>query len=164
MKSPCVSASKSRNVPAERSRFSPVFWWISCGWMCKSPQLIHGGWKGLSTIFKSPEHTFFCRIERLFVVRLFRQILSKNGEKKLSTKNILYYYNYYFHVPIKKGFRVGYAHARIATDATDRYAVSVSRYTKRHLCGVVLEPWVRIAYARRETVGKTWDFLRIFVN
>ena len=57
---------------------------------------------------------------------------TKNGPKKLSTKNILYYYNYYFHVPIKKGLRVGYArvHAHIATDATDRYAVSVSRYTK----------------------------------
>jgi hypothetical protein len=61
----------------------------------------------LSTFFKCAEHLFFCRIERLFVVRLFRQILSKNGEKKLSTKNILYYYNYYFHVPIKKGLVVG---------------------------------------------------------
>ena len=61
----------------------------------------------MSTFFKCAEHPFFCRIERLFDVRLFRQILSKNGEKKLSTKNILYYYNYYFHVPIKKGLVVG---------------------------------------------------------
>ena len=61
----------------------------------------------MSTFFKCAEHPFFCGIERLFAMRLFRQILSKNGEKKLSTKNILYYYNYYFHVPIKKGFRVG---------------------------------------------------------
>ena len=75
--------------------------------MCKSPQLIHGGLKGLSTFFKCAEHPFFCRIERLFEAWLFRQILSKNGEKKLSTKNILYYYNYYFHVPIKKGLVVG---------------------------------------------------------
>ena len=61
----------------------------------------------MSTFFKCTEHLFFCRIEHLFDVRLFRQILSKNGEKKLSTKNILYYYNYYFHVPIKKGLVVG---------------------------------------------------------
>ena len=135
--------------------------------MCTTYRVIHSGLKGLSTIFKSSEHMFFCRIERLFEVWLCRQKRPKTAQKKLSTKNILYYYNYYFHVPIKKGFMVGYARTRVregGSDATDRYAVSVGRYTKRHLCGVVLEPWVRIAYARRETVGKTWDFLRIFVN
>ena len=80
--------------------------------MCTSPQLVHGGLKGLSTIFKSPEHTFFCRIEHLFDVWLCRQKRQKTTQKKLSTKNILYYYNYYFHVPIKKGLRVGYARTR----------------------------------------------------
>ena len=107
LKFPCASASKSRSIPAEHSLFSPVFWWISCGWMCKSPQLIHGGLKGLSTFFKCTEHPFFCRIERLFSFPLFRQKRQKTAEKKLSTKNILYYYNYYFHVPIKKGLVVG---------------------------------------------------------
>ena len=81
--------------------------WISCGYMCTTYRVVHSGWKGFSTFFKCTEHPFFCRIERLFDARLFRQILSKNGEKKLSTKNILYYYNYYFHVPIKKGLVVG---------------------------------------------------------
>ena len=113
MKFPCASASKSRSLPAEHPLFSPCFLvdklWVNV----YKPQLVHGGLKWLSTIFKLPEHTFFCEIERLFEVWLFRQILSKNGEKKLSTKNILYYYNYYFHVPIKKGFMVGYARTRV---------------------------------------------------
>ena len=83
--------------------------------MCTTYRVVHSGLKELSTILKSSEHTFFCRIERLFEAWLCRQKRPKTAQKKLSTKNILYYYNYYFHVPIKKGLRVGYTRARTRT-------------------------------------------------
>ncbi len=57
---------------------------------------------GLIHIFQIDRTFVLCRIERLFAFLLYRQILSKSVEKKLSTKNCLLYY-YYIHVPIKKG-------------------------------------------------------------